>query len=722
MLGAKAIPFLFLLLVCLSQAGTVNAQSEDTLLRQGQPVERTITRRMMHIFNISMEQNQVLRLVVEQHGIDVVVRVFSPGGKSMGEFDTPNGTKGPENVALIADTAGLYRIVVTPLEVAENESSGRYEIKVLELRPASGAELESIKKIEAAKTKSRALLSELAGGLQQLRLPETRVRLQIQAAQLLLSSDEKLAGKLMDDAAEGVREYLAGVETDDHSYYQNYQHAIQLRNEVVMGLATRNPEAALNFLRSTRTLVDPNQGPGSEDQEQRLELALAAQVATKNSKLALRIAEESLKKGYSYSLVQTLLLLQTTDREAASKLAVQIADKLQNENLLKNPAAANIVFNLLQMARPSITTNQTTAGGSEEAKPPLLPEQKYRELFGKALSSALSYVSTDTYSNERNSAQNLLNSIKSLTPEMERYAPDKIQLVEKRSTELNQPPDPQSRLWQKYQTAINDASLDAALENARQAPQELRDQLYNQVAQKALQNGDIARARQILTDHVKNPLQLRQALMNLEHQAVYQAINKGNIEEALSYVGNLRKPTQQAALLIQMFNQAMPTQKRATSLRLLEQAQALVGRNGRAADHEQMNVLLELARAFLQLEPKRAYEIIEPLVNQFNEMNVAAVALNGFGQHYYRDGELMMQNGNTLSTIAGQLIQFLAALAVTDFDSARATADMINRPEVRLSAYLAMIQQTIGERPNERVIRYSAYSINPVDSMSSWSR
>lgn len=717
MLRHKAIPFLFFTLICLSPAGAVKAQLEATSLRPGEQVERTITRRMAQSFNISLEQNQVLRLVVEQRGIDVVVRVFSPSGKRMGEFDTPNGKEGPEEVALIADAAGAYRIVVTPLETPENESSGRYEIRVLEIRAATGAELDSIKKQESARAKSPALLNEVAASLQQIRLPETRVRLQIQAAQLLWDSDEKLAGKLLNDAIEGVKEYLAGVDTDDQNYYQSYQYAMQLRNEVLMALAPRNPELALSFLRSTRTLADPSAGQnyGQENQELQLELSLASQVTPKNPKLALQIAQESLKKGYSYNFIQTLMLLQTADREAAAKLAGEIADKLQNENLLKNPAASNLVLNLLQMARPVTTGAQTSGADTGESKPPLLPEQKYRDLFSKALSAALSYAPADTYSNERNSAQNLLNTLKTLTPEMEKYAPERLQLVEKRSLQLNTPPDPQSRLWQKYQTTINDATLDAALENVSQAPQELKDQLYNQIALKAVQAGDVARARQILTDYIKNPFQRRQALINLDQQAVYYAINKGNIEEAMRYAGNLRKPTQQASLLIQIFNQVWATQKRATSLRLLEQARSLIGGSGRAEDQEQMNVLLELARAFLPIEPKRSYEIIEPLVDQFNEMNVAAVTLNGFGQNYYREGELQMQNGNNLSAIAGQLIQFLGALAVTDFDRARATADSLQRPEVRLSAYMAIAQQTMGQRANERGIRFSSYSIGGVE-------
>jgi hypothetical protein len=399
-----------------------------------------------------------------------------------------------------------------------------------------------------------------------------------------------------------------------------------------------------------------------------------------------------------------------TDPKAAAALAVEIADKLQTENLLKNQEAANLTLNLLQMARPQTTSSQSLASNTDESKPALLSEQKYRELFGKALSAALSYDASGPYSNERGAAQNLLNTLKSLAIEMEKYAPGRASLVEKRSVELNTPPDMQSRLWQQYQDKINNDSVEAALEEIGRAPQELRNQLYQQLSQKAAQSGDSARARQILNDYIKNPYQRRQALMSLDRQAVYYALNSRKMEEALRLVGNLRKPTERAAMLIQIVNQVGATHKRATSLELLEQARGMIGGSGRADDQEQMNVLFELARAYLRLEPKRSSEIIEPLIDQFNELSVAAIPLNGFGQQYFRDGELMMQNGNNLASIANQLIQTLGALAVVDFDRARATADKMQRAEVRLSAYLAMAQQSIGQRPNERIMR--SFSFN----------
>jgi hypothetical protein len=704
MRSLKSTRFLFFILISISTFGAAAAQSEASVLKPGASVERGIARGQTHSFGVKLEHNEVLKLVVEQHGIDLIVRLFSPTGKSLGEFDSPNGTDGPENVSFIAQASGIYRINVLPLQEESNTTAGRYEIKIKDLRAATKEELDAIKYQDAIKVKGNALLVEVADNLELIRLPETRARLGIQVAQLLWDSDEKRARKLMTEAIEGVKEYLAGIDQSDQNYYQTYQMATQLRGEVFTALATRDPELALDFLTSTRILTDPSLGQGGEhpDQERQLELSLASQMAAKNPKRALQIAEESLKKGYAYNLIDTLMRLRTADPDSAAKLAGEIAERLKGESLLKNFEATNLLVNLLRMSSPSRAGGRAPGSPGEEQMPSLLPEEEYKELFNRALSAAIAFTPppTNFYSNERNSAQTIVHIFKSMTAEMQKYAPEKAALLEKKETEFNTPPDPQSRLWQKYQDTINSGTLDAALEAVGRAPQEMRDQLYQQVAQKALNGGDVARAKQILTENIRNPMQRQQALRNLDQQAFYGSLNNGKLEDALRNAANLSSTKERAGMLIQIVNRFGASQKKADMIDILEQARALIGATGRAEDQEQMNSLLQLSQSYAQFDPKRSFEIIEPLVDQLNEMSEAAALLNGFGQQYLRNGELLLQNGNSVGSAASQLIQTLGSLAATDFDRAKSVADRIQRPEVRLVAYLTIAQNAINQRIN----------------------
>jgi len=281
--------------------------------------------------------------------------------------------------------------------------------------------------------------------------------------------------------------------------------------------------------------------------------------------------------------------------------------------------------------------------------------------------------------------------------------------IEKKTSEINTPRDPQAALWQQIQTTINGATVDAGLEAASQAPAEMREQLYQQVAGKAVATGDVAGARQILIDRISNPFKRQQALASLEQQMIYNAVGRGKFDEALRGIANLRTPRERALLLSQIVNQIGPGQKRATVLNLLELARSMLGPSLQAAGNEQMNALLEIGRAFSLYDSKRGFEIVEPLLDQFNELSTAAVVLNGFGQTYYQGGELVIQNGNSVGTTANQLIIALGNLALVDFDRAKACADRVNLPEVRLAAYLAIAQQSTqgdaGAPSNRRVLR-----------------
>jgi hypothetical protein len=140
-----------LLLLFLSfpfNADQLSAQSAATSLQPGTPIERALSAGQTHGYSVSLEQDQLLQLVVDQRGIDVVVRVFSPAGKRLGEFDSPNGTDGPENVSVIANAAGVYRIDVLPLGQNESPAPGRYEIKSAPPPDAGAIRAKSLRSVE----------------------------------------------------------------------------------------------------------------------------------------------------------------------------------------------------------------------------------------------------------------------------------------------------------------------------------------------------------------------------------------------------------------------------------------------------------------------------------------------------------------------------------------------------------------------------------------------
>jgi CHAT domain-containing protein len=122
----------FLLLSTFASAQT---QPEVRALEQNQPIERELKGGEIHAYSISLTPGQFLHVIVEQLGIDVVVMLITPDGKTIVEVDSPNGTQGPEPVSFLAKASGAHRLEVRSLE--KNAAAGRYQVKIEALRAAT---------------------------------------------------------------------------------------------------------------------------------------------------------------------------------------------------------------------------------------------------------------------------------------------------------------------------------------------------------------------------------------------------------------------------------------------------------------------------------------------------------------------------------------------------------------------------------------------------------
>ena len=81
---------------------------------------------------------------------------------------------------------------------------------------------------------------------------------------------------------------------------------------------------------------------------------------------------------------------------------------------------------------------------------------------------------------------------------MQTYAPDKKAALDEKLLAVQTAGEPPGNAWAKFQGTINDAPVDTALESIGQAPTEMRDSLYQQLAYKVIQSGDSERAQQIV--------------------------------------------------------------------------------------------------------------------------------------------------------------------------------------------------------------------------------
>jgi hypothetical protein len=692
----RRFSLLFFIPILLLSAISSAAQGLSTVLQSGTSVEKDLRAGQTHNYTINLEREQFLQLAIEPADVDIVVRVFLPDGKLLREINELNEGQDVAYVELVSELSGVYRFEVIPTsDVASTASAIHYTIKVAELRKATDEELRAQKNESTRKAKGLALLLETAQHLDQFRRPENRVEMLLEAAQLLWPSDEKQAQKLITQAMETVKQVIA-QKADPESESDNNQLGMKLRTEVIRVLAPHDPEAALGFLRATRQSVEtPSPASGQSDPEIQLEATLVSQVIAADPKRAFELAEDMLNRSFSSQLMEVLNRLTQKDQELASRLARTMARKIESQDLIKTREAAYLAASLLQLARTQQQIVKQNGNGADHGG--FLSDEEFRELFLKVVADMLAFSVPDAtfYTPDLDNARVLAATIRQLDAEVKKYAADRAGMIEKRVADLTGPAIQMPPEWQRYQNAASNESVDVALDTIAQAPTTMRDYLYQQVVTRVATGGDVPRAQQIIAERISNPTQRDQALYNLRQQAVTAAAEKGQIDEALRLLSKFKTVSERGSLLTQILEHIGPETKRSLAVQYIEQAKDLITTSARAQDEQQMDMLLEIAGTLARYDANRAFQIVDPLIDQFNEISVAAVSMNGFGHDFYDDGELITSNDNPVASAANQLSNALATLAMFDFDRAKIAAEGIQRMDVRLSVFLAIAQRTL---------------------------
>jgi len=110
-----------------------NSSPDKNHLTMENPVTDRIMNDQVHTYTAELEKGQFVNLLVEQHDVDVITRVFTPNDELIGEFDTPTSGRGTEAIRIGTDAAGEYRIEIYTL--SERAEPGEYKLEIAALRP-----------------------------------------------------------------------------------------------------------------------------------------------------------------------------------------------------------------------------------------------------------------------------------------------------------------------------------------------------------------------------------------------------------------------------------------------------------------------------------------------------------------------------------------------------------------------------------------------------------
>ncbi len=535
--------------------------------------------------------------------------------------------------------------------------------------------------------KALAMLEELLGDAQTLRLPENRLRVLASAAEMLWPHDEKRARTMFAEATKLMAQLVAQPEDSPAALPENARWLlVSWRQEIVQMMARRDAQLALDFLAATR----PPNSVSSTDQETQIEMMLAQQITQQDPKRALAIAKEKLASTKNFSAVANVIYgLREKDFPLAQDLMDTILTKLRAEGQLDYESALFAISLLGHAPQP---------GDNGEAMPKyLISPAVARELIEKALTTTqaeFAKAKDQMESPQQYNAINLVSNLKSSSPFIEKYAPGSLPAFKRLLPEADKVKDVHQKRWDELNELASKGSPELLVQAAAKASPEMQYSYMQRASQLAREKGDVERARQIIKEHISDPNQQRQATRELDQQLLWQRINEGKYDEARQFMSGMRYDWERVNALMQMAMNAQNGDKKEIAAALLEEALTLIG--SEIESGQMFSNQLQIAGAFLSVNPARSFDVLESTLDQFNELMAAAAVVESFQQQgSFRQKEMVLNTGGMASQYLPQYGQHLAGLARTDLARVQADISRFARPEARIAVRLFVLQQLL---------------------------
>jgi hypothetical protein len=577
--------------------------------------------------------------------------------------------------------------------------------------------------------KAIALLEQVVTDSQGLRLPENKIRVQIAAGDMLWDKNAARARGVLTDAGAMLGQMILELDRADRNDVQTVN---QLRQELVLTAGRHDADLGYQLLRSTQqTTANNAAGTGRRfmlDQGNNLEQTLLATIAVTDPKFAYQKAIESLDKGeFPTALSRVLSQLQAKDAEAFKKLSDKTLSRLASDSLLASREATSVAVNLL-LPGPQLNTNTAAAAPATTttrgAANPILNETAYHDLMSNTITAALSFTSAgpvtvnprggggggrvfrgpqtqqtqnppDETQVRQNNARTLLFSLQGMLTQIDQYVPERAQAVRQKLTDLGMTGNTMMNFGNQMRAAMQQGTSDSLETAAKTAPPQIQSRLYQQAAQKAIDEGNTDRAVQIATDHLDESS--RTSIMQaVDFKKLTTTASPEKLNEIKAKLAALPSDSDRVKYLVDLAD-ATEKDNPKLALRFLDDARTLVTK--RSTSYRDLEDQIRVADAYASLDPKRSLEITDLGINQLNELLAAATILNGFEVDMFKEGELSSRNDSDLVRMVARYSRQLGSLAKSDFEGAHLSADKFQLPEARMTARLSIVQSILGGLP-----------------------
>jgi hypothetical protein len=565
---------------------------------------------------------------------------------------------------------------------------------------AEDAEEAGKKAREVLEQKSLAFLDRLISDSASFSLDENRIYVKAKAVEILWKLNEARARTL---AREVMGQIIANYSdtTERQDLFSSRERIAgrsgnlsNLRNQLVTFLSSVDSRFALEFLRATQHPATARMG-GNAEQEKYIEYQLAARAVQNDPQMSFQMAQDLLKTGLNYQVFPILNNLRAKDPELGAKLESDIIEKIKSADLLASYENINSMNHMLQNLRARV--NQA----AKAAVPAPDVQQSYRELLNYYVGT-VAKLTPKTMLNPQ--ARNLLRNIGAYLPEVENHLPARVAALRVKLNEFNDTiyNSPQEGYFQEYSQKVQNKSSQELMSMASTAPQEVREYVYQQAANKALEQGDKETARKISREHLSDQSYADQLIAGKEREAAERVAGEGKYDEALSLLAQFNLTEQERAnTLARWASAAMNRSDETTARRFLDEARGIV--SGKMQTRQQIETQIALASSYLKLEPEISFGLVETIIERLNEVIAAQIVLTSYndggeGESFIASGEISYANSVNLNSIGPELMR-------KDFDRTVSTLERWQLKEARILVSLGIIQNLLNNPGGIQFIR-----------------
>jgi hypothetical protein len=547
--------------------------------------------------------------------------------------------------------------------------------------------------VKARREKLNAVLEESLGDVQNLRLPENRAFLYARIGNVMWPQDQKRARSLFLHAAtELVNAQNYAESRRSINPYSELLTGGSTRQQILNTIASRDAELALELLVKTRPAAiqrafesDPDKSKKINNYNQNnanliqnenyMEQNFYRMAAEQSPERAVRILKESLSKGVSNETFNQLNRLAEKDAGVAAEMGSQVIEKLLRGSFMaaEQPHYANI-----QLTQSILNHYVSTQNG--EGIKLKFDSSPIRDLASKFISACLTDKQLAPYVGA------------SILPIAEKLLPSSVERIKKATGHMYpQNGNGMSDIDAAYQKLMeNDTPIEQMLAAVDKFPSSHRRGIYQTASNKLMGQGNWQGAREVLSENFADE-DRDQMLSNFDQQLAYNLVGQSKFADAERVIDGLPEQ-QRVSLLVYLSNAVFardPKENKAHASALLEKARQLTSE--KPENSNEMNMLTQVIGGYSQIDPAEAIRLYEGIVPKIVELTDASAVLNGFQVNSnVRDGEFLITQGDPFNNFGGNL-SMLGAFSRFDFDRTMKLVDSFNRPEMRISLRLQLL-------------------------------